>query len=184
MAPPTTAAASTSPPTPERSAVASKVPVTVTAAGPPTNEQRIDNPKFAVSTVQRNSPAQVAWAYLTLRLSYSYIDAGPGEGVRRAAAFATAAKANELTSQLKQADHSSWQKAVDDHAAATATVTNLTAFTPNSRNGFATVVASWNLTLTRTSTGSRTQGGLHTTLTLNQGPNGWAVSDDGLGQPN
>lgn len=183
MAPQTTGAP-TSHPSLEPSTPVTGTPVAVSAAGPPTNEQRISNPKFSVSTIERSSPAQVAWAYLTLRLSYSYTDNGPGEGVRRAAAFATATKADALTKGLQRADRSSWQIAVAEHAAAAVIITNLTTFTPNRRDGFATVVASWNLTLTGTSAGSRTQGGLHTTLTLNHGADGWAVSDDGLGQPN
>lgn len=52
------------------------------------------DPEYSPDMINRKVPDQVAWAYDTLRMSYSYTDTGPTAHSQQAARFAILTSAN------------------------------------------------------------------------------------------
>lgn len=173
------AATSTSRPTSaaarQPSATVSTAPATLAAGG---GVVAVDNPKYSLSSPVRTSAEQVAWVFLTYRLSYSWTDLGPGAGVRFAALYATPAKRATMLAGVQKAWTSTWDQVVADRTQSKLVVTKLTTETggaPTSR-----VVLTWHSDLTRA--GKTNQSFGVTTLTLQRQSDGsWLVSADSFG---
>lgn len=176
---PATVAATSSRPTSaasrQPSATASTAPATL-AAGE--GVVAVDNPKYSLSSPERTSAEQVAWVFLTYRLSYSWTDLGPGAGVRFAALYATPAKRATMLAGVQKAWTSTWDQVVADRTQSKLVVTKLTTETgdaPTRR-----VVLTWHSDLTRA--GKTHQSFGVTTLTLQrQTDRSWLVSTDSFG---
>ena len=149
---------------------------TVTGSG-----RTLIHPRYDLSRIDRSDPIQVAWAYLTLRLSYSYTDRAAGAGVARSAVYATPTLQNRLHTQAAAADQNGWKTAAAQKRAAAITVDQFDSFPAAATD---TIAASWTLTITSTA-GDHTVPGQTTSLVLRQQPNGtWLVDNDGFGTAN
>lgn len=154
-------------------------------AGAPTNQVVLSNPKFALNTVDLSSPEQVAWAYLTERLSYSYRDAQPGAGIARAARYLTPDAAAQAPPRVTgdPAQDQQWVAAVAARTVASTTISRLTAFHPDAAaaGAEALVIADWNRALSSNAGAPLRTTGTTTLILQSQSDNTWRISDPGMG---
>lgn len=134
------------------------------------------NPTYDSNQINRADPAQVAWAYLTNRLSTSYTDPTPGAGLANAAQYA----APDLAAQLKNGIENKIATWPTTQASAIATLTHQSLYNSGDR---AVVIATWTLTVTNGEHAPHVTSDLSTTLTLTLASGKWQVADDGLAQP-
>lgn len=138
------------------------------------------NPTYDTNQINRADPTQVAWAYLTNRLSNSYTDPTPGVGLANAAQYA----APDLAAQLKNGIESTiatWLTTQATQASTIATLTHQSLYNSGDR---AVVIATWTLTVTTGQHAPHITSDLSTTLTLTLAAGEWRVANDGLAQPN
>ena len=139
------------------------------------------NPTYDINQINRADPTQVAWAYLTSRLSNSYTDPTPGSGLANAAQYAAPDLAAQLDNSI-QNTIAIWPAIQKNQASAIATLTHLSLYSSGDK---ATVIATWTLTVTAGDHAPHITSGLSTTLTLTSAAGEeWQVAIDGLAQPN
>ena len=156
------------------------------APGAPSNETQIDHPTYTLGAIDRRVATQVAYAYLTLRLSYTWRDPAQGAGIRRAAAYASPAHVAAMIHNVPTAATDAWKTAQRQHVSAAVKITSIQSFAPLQPGpGRSTLtVLSWQQTSTSTAAAATTSSG-NTTVTLLQGAGGtFAVTADSFGQPN
>ncbi len=145
----------------------------------------VSDPQYSMGKIDRTVLQQVAWAYLVQRLAYSWHDTHAGDGIRRAARYATPAKAAALLADLRNNSAGSWTTAQGNRVQASVTVRRMqwAAAAASSTGGPVAVVATFTRTFGEAGTIPTTTAG-NTTLTLTRQPGGaWAVSADNFGTP-
>ncbi len=167
------------------------VPSTRASARPGTSDgappQRdILDPNYRLDSINRKVPEQVAWAYLTLRMSYSYEDPGPEQHSRRAATYARTT--GQLSPTTVAAAAANWATVVRDQMRAAVTITEMNVYPPGPANIAAARQALVRVTWTRTLSSelnAAVQTSGSTTVTLQRQPDStWWVTDDGFAAPN
>lgn len=151
----------------------------VQPTGIPTATAKISNPTYDINNVDLGDPAQVAWAYLTHRLSHSYTDSALNAGLTAAAEYAGPELAARLAGQA-EANSDTWKDLLTEQQTAIATLTRLSVYETGDR---ATVVTTWALTVSALDRSSRTSAGLSTSVALARNQRSWEVVDDSLGIP-
>ena len=157
--------------------------------GAPPQEQILTDPAYRLDGIDRTVPEQVAWAYLTLRLSYSYQDTDPDEHNRQAATYASPAlsRVTAATGPAAAAG-TAWAEVVDKQVRAVVKVTDmyfsLPAAESTGQSGQILLRIAWIRVLSNELNAPvRTSGA--TTMTLQQQPTRtWLVVDYGFAEPN
>ena len=149
------------------------------------------DPKYSPDAINRKVPEQVVWAYITLRMAYSYTDSGPTEHSRHAAMFAisTSAKTTTATAAASPAatDPQNWEHVILDKLRAAVTITEMDVYPSGPAHTATTtqtlIRVSWTRTLFSELNAPVHSGGA-TTVTLQRQHNGnWLVSDNGFSAP-
>jgi len=159
-------------------------PKTAAAVSLPSGHTLITSPAYTLATIDRKSPEQAAWAYLTLRMAYSYTDIGPTQHSQQAATFATPQP--PATTDATQT--SNWAKVVSNHIQAAVTITEMDIDPPGPANHSTAaqtlIRATWTRNLTSELAAPIRSSGA-TTVTVQLQHNGtWLVSDSGFSAPN
>ncbi len=152
--------------------------------GGPTNAHEITDPVYDFDHIDRTSAAQVAWAYLVSRMSYSYTDPGPGAGVARAATYAVPVHHAVVQTTGSVSGSAAWAKVMAMQMVSRAAVTQLTAYVPGASGTKASVHLAWMSVLTQKDGASQQISGQTTVLEVRQPGGKWLVADNGFGAPN
>ena len=152
----------------------------------------ITDPKYSPDAIDRKVPEQVAWAYLTLRMGYSYTDSGPTEHSQQAATFAipTNTKTTTATAPASPApiDIPNWDHVINDKMEAVVIITEMDVCSSGPAHTATTSQTLVRVTWTRTLSNelnAPVQSSGATTVTVQRQRNGnWLVSDNGFSDPN
>lgn len=156
-----------------------------TSDGAPPQRDILD-PNYRLDSINRKVPEQVAWAYLTFRMSYSYKDSGPEQHSRQAATYV--GPTGQPQPATVAAAAANWTTVVGDRMQAAVTITEMNVYLPGPANVAAARQALVRVTWTRTLSSElnapvRTSGS--TTVTLQRQPDStWLVTDNGYAAPN
>ncbi|MEP6560425.1 MAG: hypothetical protein ABJD68_05025 [Nakamurella sp.] len=163
------------------------------AFGAPTNITDIaqENGRFpySLSTINRASPQQVAWAYITLRYTVTWTDTDPQQANARAAAYTTTPEPPPRVSvttptQWQAAADAQWQHAVAAHVMSTVQITALTVQLGSAAPGsFTLVTVSWVTKTRRNDQPTITVPGTGTLNLIAQADGTWLVAATGSDQP-
>lgn len=156
-----------------------------TSDGAPPQRDILD-PNYRLDSINRKVPEQVAWAYLTLRMSYSHKDSGPRQHSRQAAIYAS--PTGQPAPATVAAAAANWTTVVRDQMQAAVTITEINVYPPGPANTAAArqalVRVTWNRTLS-SELNAPVQTSGSTTMTLQRQPNStWLMTDDGFAAPN
>lgn len=156
-----------------------------TSDGAPPQRDIVD-PDYTVDSINRKVPEQVAWAYLTRRMSYSYKDSGPEQHSRQAATYAS--PIGQPPPATVAAAAANWTTVVRDQMQAAVTITEMNVYPPGPANTAAArqalVRVTWNRTLS-SELNAPVQTSGSTTMTLQRQANStWLMTDDGFAAPN
>ena len=155
-------------------------------------QQVITDPKYSPGAINRKVPEQVAWAYITLRMAYSYTDSGPTEHSQQAAMFAisTSAKMTTATAAASPAatEPQNWDRVIVDKMKAAVTITEMDVYPSGPAHTATTaqtlIRVSWTRMLSSELNGPVQSSGA-TSVTVQRQRNGnWLVSDNGFSDPN
>jgi hypothetical protein len=152
----------------------------------------IADPEYSPDAINRKAAEQVAWAYSTLRMTYSYTDSGPTEHIQQASTFAipTRAKTTTETAGASPAppDLRNWDHVITDKMHAAVTITEMDVYPSGPADTATTAQTLIRVTWTRTLS-SELNAPVHssgaTTVTLQRQRTGdWLVSNNGFSDPN
>lgn len=156
-----------------------------TSDGAPPHRDVVD-PNYRLDSINRKVPEQIAWAYLTLRMSYSYKDSRPEQHSQQAATYAS--PTGQPPAATVAAAAANWTTVVRDQMQAAATITEMNVYPPGpaitaaARQALVRVI--WTRTLS-SELNATVQTSGSTTVTLQRQPNStWLVTDDGFAAPN